>query len=213
MKVNVYAGLKEVWGHSISHSLTVPTITGSEIDKKIHWVTVKGNVQKLEDNNSEKLGVIQPDQFSHFSCSFMSNSATPSTAACQDSLSITNSHSLYTLMSRVGDAIQPSHPLSFPSPPALNLSQHQGLFIWVTSSHQVAKVWEFQLHHQSFLKFRIFRTDFLQDGLVGCPCSPKDSQESSSTPQFRSISSLVFSFLHGATLTSIHDYWKNRSLD
>ena len=61
-------------------------------------MTVKGNVQKLEDNNSEKLGVIQPDQFSHFSCSFMSNSATPSTAACQDSLSITNSQSLLKLM-------------------------------------------------------------------------------------------------------------------
>ena len=53
-----------------------------------------------------------------------------------------------------GDAIQPSHPLSSPSPPALNLSQHQSLFQWVSSSHQ-----EFQLQHQSFQ--RIFRTDFL----------------------------------------------------
>ena len=50
----------------------------------------------------------------------------------------------------VSDAIQPSHPLSSPSPPALNLSQHQGLFKWVSSSHQVAKVLEFQLQHQSF---------------------------------------------------------------
>ena len=50
----------------------------------------------------------------------------------------------------VGDAIQPSHSLSSPSPPALNLSQHQGLFEWVSSSHQVAKVLEFQLQHQSF---------------------------------------------------------------
>ena len=50
----------------------------------------------------------------------------------------------------VGDAIQPSHPLSSPSPPALNLSQHQGLFKWVSSSHQVAKVLEFQIQHQSF---------------------------------------------------------------
>ena len=50
----------------------------------------------------------------------------------------------------VGDAIQPFHPLSSPSPPALNLSQHQGLFKWVSSSHQVAKVLEFQLQHQSF---------------------------------------------------------------
>ena len=50
----------------------------------------------------------------------------------------------------VGDAIQPSHPLSTPSPPAFNLFQHQGLFQWVSSLHQVAKVLEFQLQHQSF---------------------------------------------------------------
>ena len=60
----------------------------------------------------------------------------------------------------VGDAIQPSHPLSSPSPPSLNLSQHQGLFKWVSSSHQVPKVLEFQLQHQSFQW--IFRTDFLR---------------------------------------------------
>ena len=51
---------------------------------------------------------------------------------------------------QVGDAIQPSHPLSSPSPPAFNLSQHQGLFKRVSSSHQVVKVLEFQLQHQSF---------------------------------------------------------------
>ena len=51
---------------------------------------------------------------------------------------------------RVGDAIQPSHPLSSPSPPAFNLSQHRGLFQSVSSSHQVARVLEFQLQHQSF---------------------------------------------------------------
>ena len=50
----------------------------------------------------------------------------------------------------VSDAIQPFHPLSSPSPPALNLSRHQGLFQWVSSSHQVAKVLEFELQHQSF---------------------------------------------------------------
>ena len=64
-----------------------------------------------------------------------------------------------THVHQVSDAIQPSHPLSFPSPPAFNLSQHQGLFQWVSSSHQVAKVWELQLQHQSFQW--IFRTDFL----------------------------------------------------
>ena len=59
----------------------------------------------------------------------------------------------------VGDAIQPSHPLSSPSPPAFNLSQYQGLFQWVSSLHQVAKILEFQLQHQSFQW--IFKTDFL----------------------------------------------------
>ena len=57
------------------------------------------------------------------------------------------------------------------------------------------------------------RVDLLQNGLVGSPCSPRDSQESSPTPQFKSINSLVLSLLHSPTLTSIHDYWKNHSLD
>ena len=59
----------------------------------------------------------------------------------------------------VGDDIQRSHPLSSPSPPDFNLSQHQGLFQWVRSSHQVAKVVELQLQHQSFQW--LFRTDLL----------------------------------------------------
>ena len=56
-----------------------------------------------------------------------------------------------THVHRVGDVIQLSHPLSSPSPPAPNTSQHQGLFQWVNSSHEVAKVLEFQLQHQSFM--------------------------------------------------------------
>ena len=67
------------------------------------------------------------------------------TAAHQASLSITNSWSLPKLMSIESVRPQPSHPLSSPSSPALNLSQHQGLFQWVSSSHQVAKVLEFHL--------------------------------------------------------------------
>ena len=59
----------------------------------------------------------------------------------------------------VSDAIQPSHPLSSPSPPAPNPSQHQSLFQWVNSSHEVAKVLEFQLQHRSFQ--RTPRTDLL----------------------------------------------------
>ena len=64
-----------------------------------------------------------------------------------------------THVHRVGDSIQPSHPLSSSSFPAFNLSQHQSLFKWVSSSHQVAKLLEFQLQHQSFQW--TFRTDFL----------------------------------------------------
>ena len=86
--------------------------------------------------------------------------ATPWTTARQASLSITDSWSLLKLMSTESiNAIQPSHPPLSTSPPAFNLSQHQGLFIWVSFSHQVAKVLEFQLQHQSFQW--IFRTDLL----------------------------------------------------
>ena len=84
-----------------------------------------------------------------------------------------------THIHRVSDAIQPSHSLSSPSPPAPNPSQHQSLFQWVNSSHEVAKVLEFQLQHHSFQSNP--KAD-LQNGLVGSPCCPRDSQESSPTP-------------------------------
>ena len=77
-------------------------------------------------------------------------------------LEVTQTH-----VHQVGDAIQPSNPLSSPSPPTFNLSQHQGLFKWVSSSHQVAKVLEFQLQHHSFqwifraISFRIDWFDVL----------------------------------------------------
>ena len=111
----------------------------------------------------------------------------------------------------ISDAIQLSHPLSSPSPPAPNDSQHRSLYQWVNSSHEVAKVLEFQLEHHSFQ--RNPRADLLQNGLVGSPCSPRDSQESSPTPQFKSIDCSVISFLHSPTLTSIHDHWKTHSLN
>ena len=112
---------------------------------------------------------------------------------------------------RVSDTVQASQPLSSPFSPAFNLSQHLGLFKWVRSLHQVAKLLEFQLQHQSLQ--RTPRSDFLEDGLVGSPGGPRDSQESSPTPQFKSISSLAFSFLYSPTLTSIYRYWKNHRFD
>ena len=91
--------------------------------------------------------------------------ATPWIAARQASLSITNSWSSLKLnVHQVSDAIQPSHPLSSPSPPAPNPSQHQSLFQWVNSSHEVAKVLELQLQHQSFQRTPrtiSFRMDWL----------------------------------------------------
>ena len=77
-----------------------------------------------------------------------------------------------THVQRVGDAIQPSHPLSSPSPPAPNLSQHQSLFQWVNSLHEVAKVLEFQLQHRSLQ--RTPRTDlheFILDIAGSCMLS------------------------------------------
>ena len=82
------------------------------------------------------------------------NRSTPGLPVHHQLLEFTQTHVHW-----IGDAIQPSYPLSSPSPPVLNLSQHQGLFKWVSSSHQVAKVLEFQLQHQSF--WWLFRTDFL----------------------------------------------------
>ena len=111
----------------------------------------------------------------------------------------------------ISDAIQPSHPLLSPSPPAFNLSQYQGPFHWVSSSHHVAKVLEFQFQHQFFQW--IFRTDFLWDGLLGSPCCSRDSQESPPTPQFKSTNSSVLSFLYSPALTSTHDYCKNHSFE
>ena len=96
-----------------------------------------------------------------------------------------------------------------PLPPVFSLSRRQGFSQWVSSSHQVATVLELQ--HQSFQW--ILRPDFLYSWLVGSPCSPRDSQESSPTPQLESVNSLVLSLLYGTTFTSLHDYWKNHSLD
>ena len=159
---------------------------------------LKLNIQK------SKIMVSGPIRFSSVqSLSHIQLFVTPWTAARQASLSITNSQSSPKLnIHWVNDAIQPSHPLSSPSPPAFNLSQHPGLFKWVNSSHQVAKILEFQLQPQSL--HWTPRTDLL---------AVQGTLESSPTPQVKSINSLALSFLHSPTLTSIHDHRKNRSLD
>ena len=108
---------------------------------------------------------------------------------------------------RVSDAIQPSHPLLlltsvFPS-------------IRVVSNESVLpirwpKYWSFGF---SISTSNDYSGLISFDGLVGSPCSPRDSQEYSLTPQFKSINSLVLSLFYSPTLTSIHDHWKNHTLD
>ena len=92
------------------------------------------------------------------------NRSTPGLPVHHQLLEFTQTH-----VHQVSDAIRPSHPLSSRSPPAPNPSQHQSLFQWVNSSHEVAKVLEFQLQHHSFQSNP--RADLLQNGLVGSPCS------------------------------------------
>ena len=136
--------------------------------------------------------------------------ATPWIAACHTSLSITNSGvhsnscpSSWWCHPAISSSVVPfSCPQSLPASESFPVSQ---LFAWGGQSIGVSAL-------ASVLP-RTSRTDLLQDGLAGCPCSPRDSQESSPTPQFKSINSLALSFLYSPTLTSIHDHWKNHSLD
>ena len=102
----------------------------------------------------------------------------------------------------VSDAIQPSHPLLPPSPPTFNHSQHQGLFksqFFIPGGQSIGVS-----APASVLPMNI--QDRFPLGWTGSPCSPRDSQESSPTPQSKSINSSVLSFLYSPTLTSIHDY-------
>ena len=124
------------------------------------------------------------------------NHSTPGLPAHDQLLEFTQ-----TRVHRVSHAIQPSHPLSSPSPPAPNPSQQSfpmsQLFTWGGQSTGVSAL-----------------ASFLPKKYQGwSPCSPRDSQESSPTPHFKSINSSMLSLLHSPTLTSIHDYWKNHSLD
>ena len=117
----------------------------------LYWALEKW---KLEQSHLHTMSSVQFSRSSCLSfcdpmdCSIRLSYPSPTPGACSNSCS-----------SLVGDVIQPSHPLSSPSPLACSISQHQGLFQWVSSSQQVAKVLEFQLQHQCFQW--IFRTDFL----------------------------------------------------
>ena len=136
---------------------------------------------------------------------------TPWTAPCQASPSITNSHSLLKLMSI--ELVMPSSHLILCHPLILLPSIFPSIRVFSNESvlHiRWPQYWSFSFNISPSNEFK---TDLLQNGLVGSPCSPRDSQESSPTPQFKSINSLALSLLYGPTLTSIHDYWKNHSFD
>ena len=109
----------------------------------------------------------------------------------------------------VGDAIQPSHPLSFPSHPAFRLPSIRVFFSESILHIRWPKYWSFTIS----ISLSNEHSGLISHRLVWSPCSSRDSQESSPTPQFKSINSLALSLLYGPTLTSIHDYWKNHSFD
>ena len=138
--------------------------------------------------------------------------ATPWSAACQASLSITNSQSLLKLM--FIQSVMPSSHLLLCHPLLLAPSIFPSTKVFSRESVlciRWPKYWGFSFSIISFQ--RNPRADLLQNGLVGSPCSPRDSQESSPTPQFKSINFSALSFLYSLTLTAIHDYWKNHSFD
>ena len=115
-----------------------------------------------------------------------------------------------THVHRVRDAIQPSHPLSSPSPPAHNPSSIRVFSSESTLLMRCPEYWSFSfsiIPSKEIPGLICFRMD------CGSPCSPRDSQESSPIPQFKSINSSVLSLLHSPTLSSIHDHRKNHSLD
>ena len=128
-------------------------------------------------------------------------------------MSITNSQSSLKVMSI--DSVMPTshlilyHPLLLlpPIPPSIRVFSNESAL-----RMRRPKYWSLSFsispsnEHPGLISFRM-------DKLDGSPCSPRDSQESSPTPQFKSINSSVLSFLYSPTLTSIHDHWKNHSLD
>ena len=141
----------------------------------------------------------------------MSDSAIPCAAACQASLSITNSQSPPKLLSI--ESVMPSNHLLC-CPLLLLLSIFPIIRVFSNESAlciRWPKYWSFSFNisssneHSGLISFK--------DGMVGSPCSPRNSQESSPTSQFKSINSLALSFVYSSTLTSIHDYWKNYSFD
>ena len=202
----------QVWSLGWEDPLEEETATHSSILAwRIPWREELGRLQSMglqESDTTELLNLWMIfSQISRFSRSVVSDSVTPWITARQASLSITNSRSSPKLMS-IESVMSSSHlilcrPLLLlpPIPPSIRVfSNESALHIrW-------PKYWSFSFaispsnKHPGLISFKM-------------DCSPRDSQESPPTPQFKSINSLALSFLHSPTLTSIHDYRKNHSLD
>ena len=159
---------------------------------------------------SEQVTLVQRMPSVQFSHSVMSDSAIPWTVARQASLFISNFQSLLKLVSI--ELVMPSshlilcHPLHLPSSifPSIRVFSNES-FLHI----RWPKYWSFSFSispSNEYSELVSFRMDW-------SPCGPGDSQESSPTPQFKSINSSALNFLYSPTLTSIHDYWKNHSFD
>ena len=133
------------------------------------------------------------------------------TAARQASLSITNSQSPPKPMSI--QSVMPSNHLILCHPLLVLPSIFPSIRVFSNESAlciRWTKYWSFSFSISPSMNIQTY---FLPDGRVGSPCSPRDSQQSSPTPQFKSINSSALSFLNSPTLTSICDHWKNHSFD
>ena len=129
-----------VWEIPWAEELVRWKFMGSQESDTMYWL--KNNIINTYIHN---MHVSSVQSLSHVQICNPMNHSTPGLPVHQQLPEFTQTHA-----HRIGDVIQPSHPLTSPSPPAPNPSQHQGLFQWVNSSHEVARVLEFQLQHQSF---------------------------------------------------------------
>ena len=168
MCVCMYVWVQETWFQSQSQEVPLEEeianqssiLVGKKLMNRGAWqarvdgITKSDMIERLNMPVYIRQISVQSSSLSHVSLCDPMDCSTPGFFFYHQLLEPTQTH-----IHHVGDDIQPSHPVLSPFPPAFNFSQHQGLFKWVSSSHQVAKVLELQFQHQSFQW--IFRTDFL----------------------------------------------------
>ena len=167
-------------------------------DERFSFFNYKYRLKSIEDISSVTQSC--PTHCDLMDCS------TPGLSVHHQLLEFTQTHVHW-----IGDAIQPPHPVLSPSPPDFNLSQHQGLYKWVSSSHHVAKVLEFQLQHQSFqwiFKLISFRMDWLDLLAVQGTLKSLLQHHNSKASILRCSAFFTVQLSHPYT-----SYWKDCSLD